>query len=715
MPIAASTILPPPSARFRAVPLDGAMLYFDRASGTHVRIATPATAACRREAPRVAMFGITNACDLDCAFCSRDRTRPSRWTVASAAAALRGLAEAGTLEVAFGGGEPFVFPGFAELLRELRATTPLALHVTSNGSFITPTAWPAYAGLLDMVRVSIYADATWRRAGAVLTAARQRWGANILVDDAALDRLPELLAELAELAVAGCGDASILTFVGTTPDRQLTAAGRGRLAAVIAESPIPTRLSVCAGGGVPAPLLHHGLDGSGDCGAGLDFVSITPDQGMLACSFQDGQPLPARTAEEILVGWRARHARMAAPSPRIGCARRDPTPATTAPLARIAVWRSFSGNNSGECVMVATFAAVADAEAYLAELLPGWNAGEKHSAEWVALFAREQVVAPSSEDVVTDWSESPRDLLAIGRSVIALGYDADDIFPPLRGLAWKRGARVMPGGIHVHDPLTVLAAIRCRDADEVRATASACAADPRPFRTWPHGDRLLVALVLDARGDPPITLTEAKSALESIAAGRPLAAEIVLTPFDEARLIAVKQRLGAEPPMLRRLVANFRDSERAHAFARSLHGQPATVGGHTVLIEGSERPKRLAVLAYRHGAHVTALDGGEVAVNAYLWHEPKPRAGTKAITPAIDTHLLTARLVGLATDRVIAFGAEPERGRCSVRFASTDPGASLTALAIHAAEIGSAIHMGLDETDPLAWAVRRVLTDAAVG
>src|SRR5262245_50150589 len=106
---------------FRAFELDGAVLYFHPPTGTNVRVATPATRGARRRAPRVVMFGITNACNLACAFCSRDRRRDSLWTAASAAETLRGLARAGTLEVAFGGGEPFAFRGFAELVAELAA------------------------------------------------------------------------------------------------------------------------------------------------------------------------------------------------------------------------------------------------------------------------------------------------------------------------------------------------------------------------------------------------------------------------------------------------------------------------------------------------------------------------------------------------------------------------------------------------------------------
>ena len=83
------------------------MLYFQPRTGVHVRVERAATAGLRRRAPRVAMFGITNACNLACEFCSRDAARASTWTVADAAAVLRGLHDAGTLEVAYGGGEPF--------------------------------------------------------------------------------------------------------------------------------------------------------------------------------------------------------------------------------------------------------------------------------------------------------------------------------------------------------------------------------------------------------------------------------------------------------------------------------------------------------------------------------------------------------------------------------------------------------------------------------
>lgn len=709
--------LPPPLPGFRAVPLDGAVLYFHRETGTHVRVATAATSGFKRAAPRVAMFGITNACNLSCNFCSRDRQRPSLWTVRTAADALRGLAEAGTLEVAFGGGEPFVFSGFRELLAELRARTPLALHVTTNGTLITSAMWSEFDQLLDMVRLSIYDEPTWHRAAGVLSDARHRWGANVLVDDAAVERLPE---HLADLASRGCGDVSILTYVGAHPDRQLTTAGRSKLAAVLSASPLPARLSVCAGGSIAVPLLHHGDDERTDCGAGLDFVSITPDQGMLACSFQNGPVLPARTAIEILDGWRARHARMSDASPRIGCARRKPGAAAKerpppTPAERISIWRSFSGNNSGECVMVASFETVADAERYLVELLPGWVAGAEASAAWSELFAREQVIVPRTEDMHHSGFECPKELIAIGRSVLATSYGLDDLFSPLRALAWKRGAGVVPGGVHVHDPLIVLAAIRYSSADEATEGEIACASETIPTRSWRHGDRLLITVVLrDVESDEFTPLADVKTMLTRLAGSRPLAAEIVYDEFDNDRMIAVLQRLGVELPIRGRLVATYWGHEAnllANGFARSLGTQPTTVAGGTVLVEPVERPKRLAVLGLRNGAHVSVLSGLKVALSAFLWFNQEPRKGMRAPVLAISENSVRAALNGHIANDQVAISGDPDQGRCNVDLRTADPAPVMTALAKHAEIIGCRFQVSLDEVDGLAWAVRRVFGD----
>jgi len=122
---------------WRTIPLDGALLRFHRDSGTNVRIDDDRFATLRQQAPRVVQFAITNRCNLACGFCSRDVAAPSDWSADDAVAWLSALATAGVLEVAFGGGEPWTFPGFDALIRRLHAETPLAVSFTTNGLWIT--------------------------------------------------------------------------------------------------------------------------------------------------------------------------------------------------------------------------------------------------------------------------------------------------------------------------------------------------------------------------------------------------------------------------------------------------------------------------------------------------------------------------------------------------------------------------------------------------
>ena len=126
MILAATVELPPALAWMRRFPMNRALLLFDRESGTNVLCDGPETAHLRQQAPRVVQFGITNDCNLACSFCSRDLAADSAWTSDEAFRVLADLADAGVLEVAFGGGEPWAFPGFAELVRPLHGETPLA-------------------------------------------------------------------------------------------------------------------------------------------------------------------------------------------------------------------------------------------------------------------------------------------------------------------------------------------------------------------------------------------------------------------------------------------------------------------------------------------------------------------------------------------------------------------------------------------------------------
>ena len=222
----ASRAVHPGRATFQPHPLDGAMLYFHPATGVHVRVETEQTRGLARRAPRVVMFGITNACNLRCGFCSRDAGRPSSWTVDTAASVLEGLAQAGTLEVAFGGGEPLAFRGFEELVARLRATTPLALHVTTNGTLLdAPLLARSSRAPSGRCASSIYDDEPWRPAAHLLAGAGQLWGANVLVHDRALATLPGLLARLHAL---GARDVSLLSYVGPRFGHEALAGRRRR-------------------------------------------------------------------------------------------------------------------------------------------------------------------------------------------------------------------------------------------------------------------------------------------------------------------------------------------------------------------------------------------------------------------------------------------------------------------------------------------------------
>ena len=689
------------------------MLYFHPASGTHVRLASAATQEQRRAAPRVAMFGITNACNLACTFCSRDATRDSRWTVASAATMLRDLATAGTLEVAFGGGEPFAFRGFADLLAELFATTPLALHVTTNGTLLRDALWRSVRGLLGQVRMSIYPETRFREAADLFAASGQRWGANVLVDDEALAGLPALITELHERR---CHDVSLLSYVGPDRERQLSAEGESRLASLIADSPLPCRLSVCFGDRIPAPRLFAGIDNTGDCGAGYDFVSITPDQRLQSCSFQDDS-LPASSAAEVLSAWRHARARLAAPTPRHGCARRLPVATAPLPLPPVAVWQAFSGNNSGECILVARFETVANAEKFVAELLPGWAEDEPYSAAWRALFAEERVSAPSSDED-RPWGLSPREIGVVGTSVIALSYDSGDAFPELRALAWKRGAEVQPGGVHVHDG-TVLTGIRGRDSDDARSLMAPPIGGLT--RRYLHGDRVLAVTPFGAATGPK-TVAEIQQLVTSLAGDRPVAAALFDATVTDAEVVAVKKRLGDDLPVRPRLFVSFWGQDagtRAREFATSLGEKRVRVVANGVLIDPLVHRKRAAVLGYRRGATVLALDGRTVRVTGRFWFDMprvRPTRGKAAVhqSPPAGWRAALESGVAAALPRgtpISVTGSEPGAVRhgAVVTLETDDPGPALAVLGAEAPRLGCNVTVWVHELDPLAWRIRRLL------
>ena len=89
-------------------------------------------------APITVTWEVTNRCNLRCAHCLSDSS-PEADTRAElgleeARRVVDQLAEARVFQIHFGGGEPFLFPGFMELLRHAQARGFCCLCISTNGA-----------------------------------------------------------------------------------------------------------------------------------------------------------------------------------------------------------------------------------------------------------------------------------------------------------------------------------------------------------------------------------------------------------------------------------------------------------------------------------------------------------------------------------------------------------------------------------------------------
>ncbi|EMN5127722.1 MULTISPECIES: hypothetical protein, partial [Burkholderia] len=215
----------------------------------------------------------------------------------------------------------------------------------------------------------------------------------------------------------------------------------------------------------------------------------------------------------------------------------------------------------------------------------------------------------------------------------------------------------------------------------------------------------------------PGELVEARQWLAAYAAGRPLAAELVFDDMDETAMLAVMKRLGAEIGRTPRLAVHFgwRDDagQKAVRFAQMVGEGQTNVAGKCVLVSGLERRKRLAVLAYRQGAHVSAIDGREVRVSAYLAVPgAKPQKGRRAEAGEIGIGRVRDALHqrfpgGIRMDVRAGY----RRGTAYVNIVTADPGYAFAQFEQLAASLGATLSIGVHEVDPLAFAVRRVIAD----
>src|SRR5579872_6935690 len=112
----------PPQLRalpWQVHPLDGKLLLFERNTGLNILLDGEETQHLLRTAPRTLLIAVTNACNLTCPFCYRDLASASTWRYDTLLKFCQDADRWGVLEVAFGGGEPTVFPRWQEFMVEL--------------------------------------------------------------------------------------------------------------------------------------------------------------------------------------------------------------------------------------------------------------------------------------------------------------------------------------------------------------------------------------------------------------------------------------------------------------------------------------------------------------------------------------------------------------------------------------------------------------------
>lgn len=309
--------------RPRSVPLDGALITFDRRTGVALIAEGDQTRGLVQRAPRVVQMGITNACNFSCDYCSRPLDARSAWTAESAFVFLAEMAEAGTLEVAFGGGEPFAFKGFVGLCERLHRETPLAVSVTTNGSLLTDDVLARLAPVLGQLRLSLHDERDWRAPLAMLARSEVRFGVNLLVTPEVLSRLETVVLEVIE---RGARDVLLLGYHGPDDRNHLSHAEDAVLARSILVLARATgaRLAadVCFGGRLGAlPIEKLGARRT-DCGAGRDFVVVTSDRRMRPCSFHHDS-ISFADADELLELYARGRERWTRAVPERGCARRE--------------------------------------------------------------------------------------------------------------------------------------------------------------------------------------------------------------------------------------------------------------------------------------------------------------------------------------------------------------------------------------------------------
>jgi MoaA/NifB/PqqE/SkfB family radical SAM enzyme len=299
----------PPELRFlswRAHPLDGKLLLFERNTGLNVLLEGEETAELRRVAPRTLMIAVTNLCNLSCHFCYRNLKSPSEWTYDSLLEFCRQASHWGVLEVAFGGGEPMLFKRWEQFIHELYETSGLCINFTTNGMLLTDAFLQSIAGKYGNIRVSLYDTNDWETTVRRLVANGARFGVNWLITP---EELPHIEAKFLNLLSLGVHDFLLLSYKGGDPAMHLSRSQYDEFAAFVNKvykalnGLAQIKLDVCWGDTL-ASVPH--LFEMSDCSAGDEFLSITSDKRIKPCSFHHWA-IPFQTLDDVRAYWDKQH------------------------------------------------------------------------------------------------------------------------------------------------------------------------------------------------------------------------------------------------------------------------------------------------------------------------------------------------------------------------------------------------------------------------
>lgn len=105
-------------------------------------------------APRHVSIAVTNKCDFSCSYCFAPK-HPAELNVEQLICWIDELDEAGCLSVGFGGGEPTLYPHFAELCQYVAQNTGMAVTFTTHGHHLGDALINSLSGNVHFIRISM--------------------------------------------------------------------------------------------------------------------------------------------------------------------------------------------------------------------------------------------------------------------------------------------------------------------------------------------------------------------------------------------------------------------------------------------------------------------------------------------------------------------------------------------------------------------------------